>query len=423
MIPLFGDIQNALGDVYSQNDDVFKLNPEYNLMDANSNWVDVQQKYNKFINAGKKHDDAIKELQKEYRGIGPQNQERLKNGYKPPAPTPGPTPTPPPAPTPTPPPTPTPSTGKQTEAGLKPVLITIAGREHAYQTPKNPKGLFVFLHGCSRSIFGAWPKSSNGKFFGLPEDVSRTKQVLKMGYAILYPSPSNRGSGCFSAGADGTTVVNVIKQIRSSLGLNGKPLYLSGCSAGGGMIQRLVAGGSIQCNGMINESATTADPTNKTPASVWVCLSTSKEQGVGKQRVSQLSKFGKPAGMLVSGKRKVYPEYFSDQIASISVASSKKIVEALKRNGIVDASGNVKSDPKGDKAWYNQLKNSVNIPETTIGFWNSSVVQAMLVAYAVHDAISVYTTAFLRWAESGFKGDLQALGKQYVVTKPAYISI
>ncbi|AGE55213.1 hypothetical protein PBCVMA1E_205R, partial [Paramecium bursaria Chlorella virus MA1E] len=152
---------------------------------ANKNWSKVQNEYDTLISSGKKHDDVILILRKKWSDIGPMNAKRLQDGYKPQKPKP-PAPKPP-----TPDPKPPVPSQKQTEAGLKPVVITVDGRHHAYQSPANPKGLVVFLHGCSRSIFGAWPRSSNPKFFGYSEDVSRTKQVLKAGYAILYISPTD----------------------------------------------------------------------------------------------------------------------------------------------------------------------------------------------------------------------------------------
>jgi hypothetical protein len=172
---------------------------------------------------------------------------------------------------------------------------------------------------------------------------------------------------------------------------------------------------------MFNESATSADPSNKTPASLWTVLSTPQEFQAAKEHVNALNHYGKPAGVLVSGKRKLYPEYFSDQIASISIQESIKMVDILKKVGFIDASGNIKTDPKDDKSWYFTLGKMVPIPETTIGFWDSGVVMSVMVAYAVHDAVAVYMTAFLKWAESGFKANINDLSK-FAVTKPAYFS-
>jgi len=351
-----------------------------------------------------------------------------KPAPKPPAPKP-PTPKPPapkpPAPKPpAPEPEPAPATDRS-DKGLKPVMINVGGVQHAYQSPANPKGLVVFLHGCSRSIYGGWPPSANPKFFGMPEDVGRTKQCLRAGYAILYVAPHDSKTGCFSAkdGKDPVTTVNAIDQVRKVTGTSNKPLYLGGCSAGGGMIQRMVADGKIKCDGMFNESATRSEPSAKTPASLWIVLATDKEREAGVQMASSTKKLGKPAAVLVSSRRQITPAFFAEQMASISFANSAKIADSLRKSKAIDASGFVSGDIKNNKAWYNTLKNDVKIPETQLPFWNSGIVQAMLVSQGVHEAVSMYMTTFLKWSESDFKADINDLAKRFVVKSPAYVIV
>lgn len=343
-----------------------------------------------------------------------------------PAPKPAPEPAPKPAPKPAPEPAPKPAPSTdRSDKGLKPVMINVGGVQHAYQSPANPKGLVVFLHGCSRSIYGGWPASANPKFFGMPEDVGRTKQCLRAGYAILYVAPHDSKTGCFSAkeGKDPVTTKNAIDQVRKITGTANKPLYLGGCSAGGGMIQRMVADGSIKCDGMFNESATRSEPSAKTPASLWIVLATDKEREAGVQMASVSKKLGKPSAVLISPRRQITPTFFAEQMASISFANSAKIAESLKKSKAIDASGYVSGDIKNNKAWYNNLKKDVPIPETQLPFWNSGIVQAMLTAQGVHDAVSMYMYVFLKWAESGFKDDINTLAKKYAVTKPAYVIV
>ena len=329
-------------------------------------------------------------------------------------------------------PTPTPpgpqrpaSATDRSDKGLKPIMINVGGVQHAYQSPANPKGLVVFLHGCSRSIYGGWPASANPKFFGMPEDVGRTKQCLRAGYAILYVAPNNSKTGCFSAkeGKDPVTTKNSIDQVRKITGTVNKPLYLGGCSAGGGMIQRMVADGNISCDGMFSESATRGEPSAKTPASLWIVLATDKEREAGVQMASISKKFGKPSAVLVSPRRKITSTFFAEQMASISSSNSAKIADSLKKSKAINASGYVSGDIKNNKAWYNTLKNDVKIPETQLPFWNSGIVQAMLTAQGVHESVSMYMTTFLKWAESDFQADINELAKKYAVTKPSYVIV
>ena len=46
-----------------------------------------------------------------------------------------------------------------------------------------------------------------------------------------------------------------------------------------------------------------------------------------------------------------------------------------------------------------------------------------MTSYAVHDAVSCYMTTFLKWAESGFKANVNDLAKQYIVLKPAFVVV
>ena len=102
---------------------------------------------------------------------------------------------------------------------------------------------------------------------------------------------------------------------------------------------------------------------------------------------------------------------------------SKRIASSLRSSGLIDESGNIKKDPKQPRTWYAKLQKDVKIPETRLAFWNSGIVEAMMTAFAVHDAISMYMTTFLKWAESGFKANINELAKQYAVTKPAFVVV
>ena len=189
------------------------------------------------------------------------------------------------------------------------------------------------------------------------------------------------------------------------------------------MIQRMVADGIIKCDGMFNESATRSEPSAKTPASLWIVLATDKEREAGVQMASVSKKLGKPSAVLISPRRQITPTFFAEQMASISFANSAKIAESLKKSKAIDASGYVSGDIKNVKTWYNNLKKDVPIPETQLPFWNSGIVQAMLTAQGVHDAVSMYMTTFLKWAEGDFKLDINELAKRYAVTKPAYVIV
>jgi len=55
-------------------------------MNANEHWNDVVDLYNALRNNGTSHEDAIKSVQSKYSGVGPVNQQRLQDQYKPKSP-------------------------------------------------------------------------------------------------------------------------------------------------------------------------------------------------------------------------------------------------------------------------------------------------------------------------------------------------
>jgi hypothetical protein len=237
--------------------------------------------------------------------------------------------------------------------------------------------------------------------------------------------PHNSKTGCFSAkdGKDPQTAEKVIQQVRKITGTSNKPLYLGGCSAGGGMIYRLVGEGKLKCDGMFAESATKAEPTAKTPPSLWIVLATDKELAAGQEMVRIATQKKTPADVLISPKRRITPGFFADQFASISAENSAKIATSLTKSKVIDAVGNIVADIKNKRNWYAALGREVRIPETQLSFWQSGIVQAMMTAEGKHEAVSMYMTAFLKWAETGFKARVADLATQYAVKNPAYVLV
>ena len=75
--------------------------------------------------------------------------------------------------------------------------------------------------------------------------------------------------------------------------LTNKPLYLLGASAGGSLIQRLASSGKLRADGIIAEVSTTAMPSAKSPQTVWVVMSSEKEQKAAKEKLAALKEFKK----------------------------------------------------------------------------------------------------------------------------------
>lgn len=304
--------------------------------------------------------------------------------------------------------------------------------KHVFQLPPNPKGLVVFLPGCARGAYGFWPQSSNSRFLGFPEDVSHTKQILKKGYGLLVLTPgTTTGSLAYcwtSTVGDDKTAPQAIAEFRKRYGLENKPLYLMGASSGGGMAQRLLGSGAVKANGMIAEVSTkSAEPTTKSPMTVWIAMSRKEEQTAAADLAKRLNRLGTKAASIVSPKKRITPEFFAEQMAFITPQRSAELTNALRNLGYIDKSGNLVKDPKADPAWSTKLprmlpwmKSSPLFATATVR--SSPIYQALLNAYSGHEHTAMYTTAILTWFESNGRKNLQELANELVVTKPAYFS-
>lgn len=327
--------------------------------------------------------------------------------------------------------------------GLVPSKFSLAGKTHYYQVPQGAKGTLVFLPGCARAATGFWPYSTQApECNAFPEDVSHTKQALLAGYGILVPTPLNPNL-CFTS-ENTQNLAPIIKQYFKLTGLGGKPLFLGGCSAGGGLAVRYQShlrsnNVGIKFDGLLLECATSSSPLEggKAPAgfppTVWVCMERDTDsQQEARSYVEGLKRSGIGAAVVVSPRRRVTPTYVSDRLPTVTPTESRKVVDGLKSIGLVDADGNVTANPhdfdkSGTRAsgWMAKLKKLVpSGRQFTLGtVRNSPIYQAVSVAYAQHDHIADYTTAALKFFESGGKASMPDLLQRHTVSVPASLRV
>lgn len=317
---------------------------------------------------------------------------------------------------------------------LQPSKFSLFNRVHYYQVPPNPKGTFVFLHGCARSATGYWPPSPGApECTGFPEDVSHTKQILRAGYALLAPTPQSSDT-CFSAsGGDFDKLIPIIEKFWSLTGLGrNKPLYMGGASAGGSVAVRFpkYAGNKLRIDGMLLEVSTNQTPLDdgkpsipNFPPTVWVVMERDLEsQREARAHATGLTRAKIGAAVVLSPIRKVTDAFFAERMVDITPAESKKIVQGLKAVGIIDAGGNFTRNPHDNLgAWMNKLK--PHMPPrlvSTLGMVRKSTLyQALAVAYARHETVGDYTTAAIKFFEAGGKADMKDLVSKHQVWVPA----
>jgi len=332
-----------------------------------------------------------------------------------------------------------------TNDGLRRSKFQSQGRSHYYQLPAGtPKGLLFVTPGCARWGPGFWPyDTSCPECVGLTEDVCHTKQALARGYAILVGWPVDRafpGQYCWSAKDDVPGIVRVLEDFVTAFKLQGKPIVTLGASSGGSiallMPSFLAKHGTkgLSISGVVAEVSTTRGVSDITqgltryPPIVWVCMGDNPgEQSRARQHVADYQRYGR-AAMVVSPVRPVTPDYFSDRSPVITPAQSAELVAAMKRVGLLSASGTFQYDFKKNKAWVGQLQRSVpwlkSSPAYALGpVKSSAIMQAMLVAQAKHEHVCDFLTAALAWFEQGGAPAFDSLVAQYRVTKPSALTV
>jgi hypothetical protein len=311
---------------------------------------------------------------------------------------------------------------------LAPSTFQAEGRKHYFQVPADARGTVVFLPGAARTPMGFWPRTAaHPECLGFPEDVSHTRQILGKGYAVLVPTPQDDKQYTWSqARGDHVHVTAIITEFLKNHGLIGKPLYMAGASAGGGIVVRLppylATRGDVKwrVSGILAEVATNQAPqaSRAYPQTAYVVMQRDKGSQVeAHQHVAALRHAGVRADVVVSPVRKVVPSYFSDRIPGVTPAQSHKLQAALVAAGLLTAAGEFKEDAKTSvRKWSAAAKRAY--PAATFNVKTSPLMQALLLAYGQHEHVSDYTTAALTWFETP-NASFPALAAKMAVTKPA----
>ncbi|MBF0410068.1 MAG: carbohydrate-binding protein [Candidatus Riflebacteria bacterium] len=319
-----------------------------------------------------------------------------------------------------------------TNSGLRPSKFNLFGRNHYFQIPPNPKGTVLFLHGSGRTSKGFWPSTPSApECNAFPEDISHTKQILLQGYAMLAPTPNDERYSWTHAKGDDKQIAAIVSKFLNEHNLENDPLYVMGASSGGGMAINLPelfqnTEPKLKVSGIVCEVATNQSPMDEDgipsarnfPPVVYVVMERDTEsRKEATVHVKELKKNNIPAAVVLSPIRQITPAYYSNRMATVNPTLSEKIVDALKNSGILDQNGYLKSDPHASSEWMAQVKKVVpNTKEFSMSpFSKSQIAQATGVAYARHEHVSDYTTAAIKYFESGGEDDMDELVEQYKV--------
>ncbi|PSC73083.1 hypothetical protein C2E20_3669 [Micractinium conductrix] len=326
-----------------------------------------------------------------------------------------------------------------------PTKANIAGREVYYEVPQAAVGMYVFFHGCAHNGFDHWYSQPGcEECRGLPAEVAHAKQALAAGFVFVAINSLDRKDDpqadfyrCYSYSEDKDGAVAAVRELRSQLDLEGKPLYLGGVSSGASFALKLpneFTPGEVA--GITSEVLAVDPDADDFEWSVWppvAFISMPKDAPTAdriRRNKAALNEAGVRAQIIEVGPRPVYwPTFFSDQASDISPELSEQIVEALVEIGILDAEGNLVDDPRHGfigKDWRAELIQRVPALQgdntTTSVVADSSVVSELLnLAWADHEIVGEFWWAIHAWFQGGNTGNLAALAQEYVIRQPGLL--
>lgn len=250
-------------------------------------------------------------------------------------------------------------------------------------------GLVFLAHGCSHSGTDWWDKSTScPECIGLPEEKRIVARLVQEGYIPIAVSSQDRlGSRCW-AETDITPVTKAIKIVREKLNLPTQPLFAFGASSGGTFVSRL---GIDPANGFLATAPqllikTEPRSAEKKAASIFF---TYMARGRTRLMYEQVAEEYERAGFNIRSRFlppvPVISTFFSDRIETISTETSRKMVDALKKEGYLDKAGMPQDNPRGS-SWRLSLQKFAGSDSLVAD--ESPISEVMNVAFAQHEMSS-----------------------------------
>jgi hypothetical protein len=234
-----------------------------------------------------------------------------------------------------------------------------------YQWPADkPVGVLAMFHGCAHSATDFWPAGEKcPECHGLPEQLMLTRAALNAGWVAIALSSKDRDKKCWSWDDDENRVGGALRELQSKYADSGGhkladlPLVAFGASSGGSFAARLPQ--QIKVSAVISQiasptTAAFADPLGDRgyPPVLFMPMGKDSETVAAVQAMApRLPK----AEVQVLAPLPVTHSFFSDRIAGVSSETSAAIVDALIRASMLDSSGYLTDNPRGEgflaKSW------------------------------------------------------------------------
>lgn len=312
--------------------------------------------------------------------------------------------------------------------GLKatggPVQRNVDGVEFVYEVPSGTvKGVVLLLHGCSHSATDFWHSSEGCRdCIGLPEEVRVRQAGLARGYIAVAVSSSNRKGKCFSsnisgqsAGDDLRYVNTALKNVHETTGAPGDVMnnvIAFGVSSGGSFSAMLPASGLSELGSSVkglivnvasiyeNETVAVVDSPSDFPAVGFVHMGVRDVRTGAEidQAMGALRMYGVATTAWKVGPQAVTEEFCGTRVPEY-VERCGEIVKALTKGGILDANGNLLSNPR-ESNWREYVADIATDVGDSLVQDMSALAEIMGVAWGYHEITSDFVHSAMGFVES-----------------------
>lgn len=256
------------------------------------------------------------------------------------------------------------------------VLWQAPGNQEGEEDAAQSCGILVVLHGCHHSATDFWSNDSaavcQGECLGLPEERAIVQMGLERRLIVVALSSQNRKSKCWKPHRDNEPVAKVLMELQQRWSGGGAttdkpnnqgtppstllPIIAFGASSGGGLVTQLdaaleAAGGRLDA--FIAEIARGETQYGQhTRCGVYITMNRDEfvDQSV-KETVKTIQNDKDNTHFAIKHIRlsdlPLHDSYFSDRIGSYSYtpAWSRRMVNALRKEGHLDAENKLLEDP------------------------------------------------------------------------------
>lgn len=269
--------------------------------------------------------------------------------------------------------------------------------EFVYQSPADPRGVLLVLHGCSHSATDMWPPSpSCPTCIGLPIETTIVAHALARDWTVAAVSSKDRAHKCWSA-QDVPRLDAVVEKLRRGK----RRVAALGASSGGGAAARLASEDFPGLVGVVAQIMPAMGPnTLETPIRFVHMRRDARRASIIARQVAALKARGVDADEFIVEPAPLAADVFWDRpVPALSKPVADQLIDAFKRDGILDKNTNmILQDPRTSN-WRHSAASVV--PEDTDALVpdESPVSELMNVHWAFHEFTDAYLDDCLDWLD------------------------